>query len=100
MTLKHNVGFIFICQNIDESEMMGVMVKLSVQWMQMGLPLQLLKIVVYSRCPDDPQEREQGCVQVFNKMKEKAEMARNKGTTFRVCLHLVKDRGFLLNHPN
>lgn len=71
-------------QNVCESAMMGVMLTLAVEWMQMGLPLQLFKIVVYSRCPNDPSEMEQDCVQVFKKMKNKIEEHRAKSVP-RVC---------------
>ena len=56
--------------------MMEVTMKLAVSWMQIGLPLQLLKIVVFSHYPDDPQEMKQECVQVFKELKQKIEAQR------------------------
>ncbi|ELT94093.1 hypothetical protein CAPTEDRAFT_227952 [Capitella teleta] len=63
------------CQQKDHSMMLTVMVKVAVGWMLLGLPLQLLKIIIYSPTPRKPSKEDQSLITVFQKLKKSIENA-------------------------
>ena len=61
-------------QSIKPDMILEAMVDSAAAWMRMGLPLQKLKIVVYTRVEKSqlgPQEQQ--CIQLFSKLKKKHE---------------------------
>ena len=53
--------------------MLERLVKTAVEWMQMGLGLQTMKIVLYARGPDDLNSSDLDCISKFNKWKKSVE---------------------------
>jgi len=53
--------------------MLGRLVKSAVEWMQMGLGLQTMKIVLYARDPDTLCSSDLTCIAKFNEWKKSVE---------------------------
>ena len=62
------------------------MVREAVKWMQMGLPLQCFKIVLYSKTPNKLSEKEKSCVGVFKEIRAQVQQ---KNTIPKVSLILM-----------
>ena len=58
-------------QNANTIDMLNTMVWTAAKWMWLGMPLQQLKIVIYSRNPFDPDAEAEECLKHFQLAKEK-----------------------------
>lgn len=51
--------------------MLRLIVEATIHWMQVGLPLKVLKIVVYTRHPDTPDDNVLQLTRYFEELKKK-----------------------------
>lgn len=66
--------FVILLQQADNIEMLNTMVWTAAKWMWLGMPLQQLKIVIYSQNPDDPDDiTAKECLKCFRIAKVKIE---------------------------
>ena len=63
--------FLLVLQRYDERKMLQLIIDAAINWMQTGLPLKLLKIVLYTNKPNNPDKNIMRVVQCFVHLKNK-----------------------------